>query len=282
MSKKNDLQTTLIITQKQQKSIFTSLIYLLAVLSFIDLCIIDLSLTNNGNDSTDTIHLLIDKTSASATPLNSGQSSYEKLNHLMSKRHPMPKLRRQSKYATYENLTGILQVSSRFETCTAILLHERMIMTEGICAQPLGFDYLKGKSWYATAKHLKVGHAAHYKNLKAKVIESKVNPRLQLAIHLLDKPLPFAPLTIPKVHSEYQNKAEQKTIATIQSFQTTQFVISRSPKGPMKWVTGRSQGNRFIPFSNDEKQWIKYVQKKLLSHLQSEEKRLSQRTISQL
>jgi hypothetical protein len=184
-----------------------------------------------------------------------------------------PRVRRHSRYShDMSRLTGVLQVRSRHEQCTAILIHERMILTEGNCARSLGFDALKGQSWSATSQHIPHRiHARFQGDLKAKVIESRVNPALKLAVHQLDKALPYAPLHISvdidhPLYEDHHEWSANRVDRRVRQFGS--FIVSRKQNSAKVIILGRSKGHHFEPLTNEATKWIHYAQNQLTqSHL---------------
>jgi hypothetical protein len=183
-----------------------------------------------------------------------------------------PRVRRHSRYShDMSRLTGVLQVRSRHEQCTAVLIHERMLLTEGNCARSLGFDALKGQSWSATSQHIPHRVRARFQgDLKAKIIESRVNPTLKLAVHQLDKALPYAPLhlsvDIDHPLEGYHEWSTNRVDRRIRQFGS--FIVSRKQNSAKVIILGRSKGHRFEPLANEAAKWIDYAQSQLTqSHL---------------
>ena len=177
-------------------------------------------------------------------------------------------IRRQSKYAQHINQpTGVLKLWSAHEQCTALLLSERLILTEGNCAQALDFSAYTGQGWMATSQHLpRHVHRKLQSTLEAKIMTSRVHPTHKLAIHLLDRALPYAPIKLlpaPRRTFAWQTEEKPQDIVKTQTRQFGPFVLGRHKNNADIIVLGRSTGQRFSPLLNEERNWITYVKGQL-------------------
>ena len=184
-----------------------------------------------------------------------------------SARRAFPKVRRSSTYAITDRPTGVISLTSRREACTAILIHEQLILTEGVCAQAFGQGRTRGQHWVATAKYLSpksISSRFRPRSLSARVVESEVHPRLKLAVHLLDRPLSFVPLklgssndTVPsaKPLMEFTHK-----YTSSYSSRHGNFVLSQDHRGMMAMIRGRIQSGHYRSFTHFELTWLEEAQ----------------------
>lgn len=178
-------------------------------------------------------------------------------------------VRRQSRYVQHINRpSGILNVRSTYEQCTAILLSDRLVLTAGNCAKALDLPVLKGRRWSAISKHLpKYFYTQSQSTLEAKIIKSHIHPAHQLAIHLLDQPLPYVPIMLPLGHSHLSNWQKTERISDGIDKQHTrqfgQFLIGRQKNSADLIVLGRLDQQIFNPLLSEELGWITYVRKQM-------------------
>lgn len=169
------------------------------------------------------------------------------------------RVRRQSTYAITERPTGVISLKSRREQCTGVLIHERVVLTEGVCAQALAQAYSKSQIWTASSKYVAQKDGA--RTTPARVIKSEVHPRLQLALHLLDQSLPYAPLELisERELSTASARLRERTLirSSSQSIRHGDFVLSQNKVGMMNLIRGRFQNGQYLPLSNIELAWIK-------------------------
>ncbi len=186
------------------------------------------------------------------------------LSHLLK---DVKKVRRESRYdSKIAELSASLLVRTRYEQCSALLIDEQMIITQGDCAQSLGFDHLQGQTWRVSSnqsnrvKHLQNDHRLH-----AKVIKSQVHPNLGLAVHLLDQALPYAPLNLPKAqHSYGYHESGKLNLTQIKSSEFAGFIVYRHPTNGKLILSGKKQKSRYIPFNSEALAWLDSSQQSLL------------------
>ena len=180
----------------------------------------------------------------------------------------IPKVRRESRYdSVIKDLSAVLKVRTHYEQCPALLIHANLIVTGGDCAQSLGFDHLKGQSWRVSLpRNHKINHLNHNPRLRAKVVKSLVNPQLQLAIHVLDQELPYAPLNLPQTgiknsHFEHTNQK----VDLVHSHEFSGFLVYRDQVSGSLLLSGRIKNTRYKPFNMEAITWLNSTKQSLLA-----------------
>ena len=187
----------------------------------------------------------------------------------------IPKVKRESRYdSSINELSALLKVRTRYEQCPALLIHENVIITGGDCAQSLGFDHLKGQTWRVSSpKSDRVKHLQHNAKLRAKVIKSMVNPKLKLAVHVLDKALPYAPLDLPQVKLNLPySELLKKPINLLNSRRFAGFIVYRNQNNGKLLLSGRTKNAQSVPFKYEAITWLNDAKNALLAAKQNNSK----------
>ena len=180
----------------------------------------------------------------------------------------IPKVRRESRYdSVITNLSAVLKVRTHYEQCPALLIHANLIITRGNCAQSLGFGHLKGQSWRVSLpRNHKINHLNDNPRLRAKVVKSLVNPQFQLAIHVLDQELPYAPLNLPQTGIRNSNfEHTNQKVDLVHSHDFSGFLVHRDQVSGSLLLSGRIKNARYKPFNMEAITWLNRAKQSLLT-----------------